>query len=241
MKAIILAGGLGLRLRKIIQDVPKPMAPINGKPFLEYLILYLKGQGVSEVILATGHKSSVIKKYFGSGKRIGMKIRYSYETKPLGTAGAIKKALALIRDESFVVLNGDSYADVNLGRLLKYHFQKKSAITMALVEIDNVSRYGSVRIDRKGKVLKFDEKKNGGRGFVNAGVYVINRNACRCIGRGSVSLEKDILPFMAESGLYGMPVKSFFIDMGLPKDYLSLTVCPDKFFKSVFKTKRKVL
>src|SRR3989344_8926228 len=143
MKAIILAGGFGTRLKDVLGDVPKPMAFVAGKPFLEYQIRLLKEQGINEIILAVHHMSDKIKSYFGNGLRLGVDLIYSEEEIPLGTAGAIKKAQKYL-DDTFLVLNGDSYCPLDLQDLIRFHKSKKSDCTLSLVKSKEAQHYGSL-------------------------------------------------------------------------------------------------
>ena len=172
MKALILAGGFGTRLKEVAGDVPKPMVMIAGKPFLEHQLLYLKDQGIEDVIIAVYHMSNKIKSYFGDGSRWGLDITYSEEEYPLGTAGAIKKAEKYIGD-TFLVLNGDSYSQIDIKKLLEFHKSKKSNFTISLTKSNNAGHYGSVVLDGS-KVRDFIEKKESLNSFVNFLLVPIN-------------------------------------------------------------------
>ena len=222
MKVIVLAGGEGARLREIIKDIPKPMAPIANKPFLEYLILQAVKWHISDIVLSVGYKKEIIKTYFTTGDTWGVKILYSEEVEPLGTGGAIKKAAKLIDDEDFIVMNGDSFLGIDFNQLITFHKSRQSRATMGLMYVDSTNRYGRVEIDDKGNVIRFSEKGIDVSGLVNGGVYVFNRKIIDKIPDGKVSLEKEILPKLINQGLYGIETKGFFIDIGVPKDYLNL-------------------
>jgi NDP-sugar pyrophosphorylase family protein len=225
VKAIILAGGQGLRLREVVADVPKPMAPVAGKPFLEYLVLQLKKYGIVETILATGYKSEVVRSYFGGGERWSMKIGYSEETEPLGTGGALKKAARLSEDPCFLVMNGDSFLNVDLVRLFEFHLSHGALCTLSLVHRNDAGRYGSVILDENGTIRSFAEKGGNSAGFINGGVYCFDRRVLPHIGDGAVSLERDVLPGLTGKGLCGMITTGFFKDIGIPSDYHDL--CDD--------------
>jgi mannose-1-phosphate guanylyltransferase len=156
MKALILAGGFGTRLGGVLRDVPKPMAPVLGKPFLEHQIRRLKEFGITEFVLAVHHMSDKIKSYFGNGLRLGVDITYSEEDSPLGTAGAIKKAQRYI-DDTFLVLNGDSYFDVDINKLLDFHKSKSSKFTIALTNIKDGKHHRVYRKTRR--VRRSDNKR----------------------------------------------------------------------------------
>lgn len=230
MKVIILAGGEGLRLRKIIKDAPKPMVKIADRPFLEYLILQLVKHNLKDIILAVGYKKELIKAHFNNGKHWNVNITYSEEKELLGTAGALKKAASLTDDAEFLVMNADSMLDLNFDELISFHRNKKAIATIALTKVDDLSRYGRVQIDSDNRIIKFDEKGSVGGGFVNGGVYILNRKIIHSIPLGKVSLERNILPHYAKQKLYGMITDGFFIDIGVPEDFLSLCNNPEKLF-----------
>src|SRR3972149_7231807 len=164
MRAVILAGGEGLRLRNVVKNAPKPMARIAGSPFLEYLILQLIRWNIKEIVLSIGYKGGIIKSYFGNGKKWDVKILYSEEVFPLGTGGALKKASSFIDSDRFVVMNGDSFFDADLTKLLEIHNKRNAIATVALTSVENKSRYGSVDVNNDHEVLRFIEKDTGGYG-----------------------------------------------------------------------------
>jgi len=219
MTAIILAGGFGTRLRQTIADIPKPMAPVNGRPFLQYLLEFLIRENVTSVILSVGYKHDIIQKQFKSNYR-NLEITYCVEKEPLGTGGAIHHALQLSTESSLFVLNGDSYYDISLSQLLDFHNNKKSDFTIALKELKDFDRYGTVKIDQTGRVVQFEEKKKIDVGFVNSGVYCVNKNIFSTKKwPETFSIEKDFLQTNSEMNLYGMTLNGYFIDIGLPEDY----------------------
>jgi len=220
MKAIILAGGEGKRLRPVINDIPKPMAPIKGKPFLEYIILQLKSQNLKDIIISTGYKGSIIKNYFQDGGNWDINIEYSEEDKPLGTGGALRKAGELIDDEQFIVMNGDSFFDIEFKQLISFHEEKQAVATISLAYAETIERYGHVEIGNDGEITKFVEKGNSvSAGHVNGGIYILNSELINKIPLGQVSLETEVLPNLINRGLFGMKFKSFFIDIGKPEEY----------------------
>jgi len=222
VQTLILAGGLGTRLSKILNDKPKPMAPVAGRPFLEYLILQLKKYGLTDIVLCTGYLGEQVQGYFGNGDRWGVHISYSQEKEPLGTGGAIKLAEKLVQRENFVVMNGDSFLDVNLNGLITYHLEREALATMALVKVEDPTRYGTVEINEKGEI-----GKSSGSKFVNGGIYVFNRKVFDYIPESKVSLEKEVFPKLIGKGFYGMSTKGFFIDIGVPEDYKRLEANPN--------------
>ncbi|HZU70435.1 MAG TPA: nucleotidyltransferase family protein [Ktedonobacteraceae bacterium] len=228
MQALILAGGAGTRLRPVLAQLNKPMAPIGGKPFLEYLLLQLKKHQVDEVILCLGYKADLIQSHVGKGDRWGIKVNYSYEPELRGTAGALKLAGDLIHEEDFFVMNGDSLFDIELQALMSYHREMEALATLALTDVDDMQRYGAVGLNEAGRITSFIEKGQGHtRGLINGGVYVFARKLLDFIPAGKpVSLENDILPRLIGQGLYGLPLNGFFIDIGMPADYTRLQSHP---------------
>lgn len=230
MKSLFLAGGLGTRLRGIVNDQPKPMIFVANKPFLEYLILQLKRYGLTDIVLCIGYLGEQIRQYFDDGSRWGVHISYSYENKPLGTGGAIKLAegfVKLVKEDKFLVMNGDSYLDVNLNMLINYHLKMGALATMALGEVEDASRYGAVEISENGEIKSFLEKGQGLRSrLINGGIYVFDRKIFEYIPEGKVSLEKEVFPKLIGQGFYGMPINGFFIDIGIPEDYERLQENP---------------
>lgn len=170
MQAIILCGGLGTRLKSVIKDIPKPMAPINDKPFLEFIFEYLKKQGIKEVILAVSYKYEVIKEYF-KDEFLGIKIKYSIEKEPLGTGGAIKEALKIIKNETYV-LNGDTFFGIDLSKLKL----NGSKICLALKQMNDFDRYGTVNVNEQGFVISFEEKIFKNQGLINGGIYLLTKD-----------------------------------------------------------------
>jgi D-glycero-alpha-D-manno-heptose-7-phosphate kinase len=219
MKAIILAGGMGTRLREVVSDRPKPMALIAGKPFLDHQINFLREQNINEIILAVYYMSEKIKSYFGDGNRYGVDITYSEEETPLGTGGAIKKAEKYIND-TFLVLNGDSYSKIDLGKFLDFHKLKKSDASLSLKKCENTSEYGNVII-KDNKIMNFLEKKESREGLINTGIYIFEPNIFDYIpSEKKVSLEEEVFPVLAKNGnLYGYIQDGYFIDIGRPETY----------------------
>jgi len=232
-RAIILAGGLGTRLRAAIKDVPKPMADINGKPFLEYLLRFLSDQGIEEVIISCGYKHELVGNYF-QGRFGGLKIRYSIESEPLGTGGAIKKALESYRAENgedVLILNGDTFFNITVKELYDFHKARNSYLTLALKSLKNSDRYGTVKIDRNNKITGFEEKKPQKEGLINGGIYILDVNFFKSLNLklnlpAVFSFEKDFLEVYynyQDFGLYGLTFgeNNYFIDIGIPSDYES--------------------
>jgi dTDP-glucose pyrophosphorylase len=203
------------------------MVPVANRPFLEYLILQLKRQGLTDIVLCTGYLGEQVQKHFGGGSMWDVNISYSQEPEPLGTGGAIKLAEELIEDENFLVMNGDSFLDIDLNRLIDYHLERNALATMALVEIENPARYGAVEITERGEIESFVEKGQRSESkLINGGVYVLNRKIFEFISKGKISLEKEVFPKLIGKGFYGMPVRGFFTDIGVPADYKRLQENP---------------
>ena len=218
MEAIVLAGGFGTRLSTVVSDVPKPMAPINGRPFLEYLLDDLNEKGISRVILAVGYKKEIIKSHFKE-KYKNIDIIYSDEDIPLGTGGAIKKALTLAKDENIFIINGDTFFDVDLKEMYQFHKKNSSKLTLAIKEMEKFDRYGSLILEGD-KIIKFEEKKCVDKGYINGGIYLIKKELLNKEEKESFSFEKDILEnkkFQIEK--YGHKSEGYFIDIGIPEDY----------------------
>jgi len=218
--AVILAGGLGTRLRSILGDLPKALAPVAGKPFLTYQLDWLKRCGVRRVVLCTGYQHQLVQDCLGDGTDLGLSIHYSVEEQPLGTAGALRKAKDKITG-TFLVLNGDTYLDVDLKALLSYHRETAALTTLALMQVDQADRYGTVVVDAGGRISGFCEKGQSGEGLVNAGLYVCEPSLLGCFPEGEpLSLEMDVFPSLARQGLLrGYVVEGYIRDIGTPESY----------------------
>ncbi len=219
MKAIILAGGLGTRLGNLLGGLPKPMAPVNGKPFLELLILMLKRWNIDEIILSVGHRKEIIEEYFGDGQSWGINIAYSRENEPLGTGGAISAAMMMHEDDRYLVMNGDSYFDLDFDSLRNFHELKEAQATLALTWIKDTGRYGRVDLNERDEITGFREKQNAQEGYINGGIYILARSVSSIIAPGQVSFEREVLPELIGKGLYGYAQNGFFMDIGIAEDY----------------------
>jgi D-glycero-alpha-D-manno-heptose 1-phosphate guanylyltransferase len=211
VEAVVLAGGLGTRLRAAVSDVPKPMAPVGGRPFLERLLDYWIAQGVRRAVLAVGYMHDRIRQHFGDEYR-GCAIAYSVEDQPLGTGGALLHALPLVKSNTFLALNGDTYFAVPLEALADFHRQRDADVSMSLFRSDN-PRYTGVSLNPDGRVTGF-----GGAGLVNGGVFLFRRAALEGLPAKVASLEKDVLPGM-KGAIYGCVFDVPFVDIGLPEDW----------------------
>ena len=219
MEAIVLAGGLGTRLQSVVADVPKCMAPVAGKPFLYYLLTTLETAGFQHIILALGYKHETIETWL-EGFKTSMNITSVIEDTPLGTGGGVRLALSKATQSSVFIFNGDSYLRLDYQSLLKCHIDKKALATLALKQMFRFDRYGKVEIDDKARIVRFGEKQYCDAGFINGGVYVLNRNALEKFPE-KFSLEKDFFePEVSKGKLAGFPTNGYFIDIGIPEDYL---------------------
>ncbi|EEW9940539.1 NTP transferase domain-containing protein [Campylobacter jejuni] len=214
MQAIVLAGGLGTRLRSVVQDLPKPMAPINGKPFLAFVLDYLKKQGIAEIILSVSYKYELIQEYF-KDEFHGMRIRYNIEKELLGTGGAIKDALKLIKKEAYV-LNGDTFFDIDLKKLILDH----SKICIALKQMQNSDRYGTVNVDDQGFVTSFEEKVFKKQGLINGGIYLLKKDIFDKFDlEKKFSFEEFLQENYKSLKIQTQIFNDYFIDIGIPEDY----------------------
>jgi D-glycero-alpha-D-manno-heptose 1-phosphate guanylyltransferase len=218
-EAIILAGGMGTRLQKVVSDVPKPMAQVSGKPFLYHILKWLEKYSIEKVIVSAGYKADVIIKYFGdSFDRIS--IVYAVEEKPLGTGGAVKFALGQISGNETLILNGDTWFPIDLDRFCSSHEETESIFSIALKRMKNFSRYGSVECEGN-TIIRFNEKKMCSDGFINGGIYLADRQFIELRLLPEVfSLEKDLLEKVVGSGIIKCQIfDDSFIDIGIPEDY----------------------
>jgi len=223
--AIILAGGLGTRLRPVYSAGPKSMAPVADRPFLDYVLTWLRDQGVEDVVLCVGYKRSSIRKFVRKGRKWGLRVRYSVETQLLGTGGAVKKAQPLISGDTVLVINGDTLLRVNLRDLVEFHKRRRAAATLTTVKMKDHQRYGSVSLDRSNRIIRFREKNvmlaRTPTALINGGVYVFATAIFnRLQSRRPISLEKDVFPQLAaDRRTYGFITSAPFIDIGVPDDF----------------------
>ncbi len=223
MEVVILAGGLGTRLRSVVNEVPKCMAPIAGKPFLWYLLKYLSRFEVSKVVLSVGYLREVVCKWIDEVKEVfPFEFDYAIEDTPLGTGGGIKLALGKTSDSNVAVLNGDTFFDVDLDALMDAHKRLNAAITVALKPMRNFDRYGSVIFDKTdSRIRLFKEKTYCEEGLINGGVYIVSR--LEPVFKGlpeKFSFEDSVLvPQCKRDRLFGFIQNGYFIDIGIPEDY----------------------
>ncbi len=219
-EAIILAGGLGTRLRSVVSNLPKCMAPVAGKPFLYYVINYLQKQGVDNFIFSIGYLNEAIKNFLSNNYPL-LNYQLSIEEEPLGTGGAIYLACKKANAENVLALNGDTMFTAGINALLDFHLQKKAECTLALKPMRQFNRYGVVRLDENNCINLFEEKKYYPDGLINGGVYAINKN--KFLNRSfpeKFSFEKDYLEaYVKEKKFYGFEQDRYFIDIGIPEDF----------------------
>lgn len=228
--ALLLVGGQGTRLRPVISSTPKPLARVGQQPFLELLVRQLQRQGIQRLVMCTGYMSSQIEEEFGNGTAWGLNVQYSRESQPMGTAGALKLAQPFVADgEDFVVMNGDSFVEVDFGALIRFQREKKGIASFAVVSVPDAARYGTVKVDSHGQVEGFLEKTGANLpGTINAGVYAFNQEIFRHIPDGPASLEKDVFPKILTHGVYAFQVQGMFIDIGTPEDYARAQILRDR-------------
>jgi D-glycero-alpha-D-manno-heptose 1-phosphate guanylyltransferase len=226
--AVLLVGGMGMRLQSVLPSTPKPLAPLGDTPFLELLVTQLRAQGIRRLVMCTGHLANQIEQRFGNGRQWDLTIEYSKEARPLGTAGAIKLAEHYLEDDSdFVVMNGDSFLEIDFRQLIRFHHEHGGVASLAIRRVPNAARYGTVRVNESHRITAFDEKRGLEEpGLISGGVYVFKRAILEHIPDGPSSLEKDVFPQLLEEGMFAVQQDGMFIDIGTPEDYArAQTLC----------------
>ena len=218
--AIVLAGGFGTRLQSVVQDVPKPMAPVNGKPFLYWVMKYLVKQNINHIILSVGYKHQTIIDYFGH-KFEQVPLNYAVELSPLGTGGGILLASRFSNFNSFMVVNGDTFFNVPLNEFSDFHFESQSDLSIALKPMNDFDRYGIVETDTSNRVIAFKEKMKREEGNINGGIYITSRSFLESLNlKDAFSFEKDVLEKkLTEKKFCAFQFDKYFIDIGIPEDY----------------------
>ncbi len=220
--AIILAGGFGTRLQSVVSDLPKPIAPVNGEPFLNYQLKYLKHYGIKKIILSVGYLAEKIQDYYKSAYN-DLEITYVVETAPMGTGGGIRLGLEKCSDDYAVVLNGDSFFDVNLHDFFRLHTNETSQFSLSLRKVSDSSRYGTIETDANDRVISFKEKTTEPKeGRINGGVYILNTALYlkQTPAGTNFSIEKDFFEKQLSSlVIKGFEFNGYFIDIGIPEDY----------------------
>jgi D-glycero-alpha-D-manno-heptose 1-phosphate guanylyltransferase len=219
MQAIVLAGGLGTRLRGVVDDVPKPMAPVRGRPFLAFVLDQLADTGFHTAVLAVGYRHEAIRSHFGEVYR-GLALRYSVEDEPLGTGGAIRLAWAEIAASDVFVLNGDTYLELDARAMLKAHVHHRAQLSLAVCHVPDAKRYGALNVS-EGIVRGFREKGQAGPGWINGGTYILGAGLRdRLPERAAFSFEHELLvPDTQYLQPLAFPTSGLFIDIGIPEDY----------------------
>jgi D-glycero-alpha-D-manno-heptose 1-phosphate guanylyltransferase len=228
---IILAGGLGTRLKSVVPDLPKALSPINGRPFLDYILDFLNESGLAKsVILTVGYMAEQIVEKYSSRREYDFEFRFSKEETLLGTGGAIKKALRCSTTDDVMVLNGDSYADVHVKDVISFHREKSASMTIVVKRIGNPDKYGLVEFNNDQRITSFNEKLTGAtEGHINAGIYLFKREIFNGVEEDrAISLERELMPFFINNhGVYAFATGGKFIDIGTPETYL----IAEEFFK----------
>ncbi|WP_034326254.1 nucleotidyltransferase family protein [Aminobacterium mobile] len=223
--AVILAGGLGTRLRSVVSDCPKALAPIQGKPFLHWLLSFLSRRGIGECLLLLGYKAEQIMEYCGDGRAWGLSINYSLEPAPLDKGGALRFALPQIHHDDFLFLNGDTILDVDIPSMFSTSRERGSHVLIGLRKGPSIERMDPVEIDGAGKVLRFGDvtipADERGEWFVNGGVYVVKKHVVESLPEGRLSWEKQVLPTLLrkKQPVHSLQSRGYFIDIGVPEDY----------------------
>lgn len=220
MEAIILAGGLGTRLRSEVKDVPKPMASINSRPFMEYLLDHMIGEGVNRVIFSVGHKANIIEDHFGNAYH-NCEIVYAKEETRLGTGGAIKNAMQYVLGQDVIIGNGDSIFKANLKTQVEQHRKTGADVTMTLKPMLDFDRYGTVDLDENGRIVQFNEKRPTKEGLINTGTYIFKVGAFRSLDfPEKFSIEKEFFEtHLTKMKFVGSSSNGYFLDIGIPTDF----------------------
>jgi NDP-sugar pyrophosphorylase family protein len=221
---LILAGGRGTRLQSAVPDCPKVLATVNGRPFVLHLLDALADAGFRRAILCTGWRAAQVEQALGTS-HLGIALAYSVETSPLGTAGALRQAVPLLASASVMILNGDSFLEVDYGALCAWYRATQPALGLVLRWMPDVRRYGRVETDTEGRVLRFEEKSAAaGAGYINGGIYLTAATHLRALPAGVPwSLETQWLPSFPPGALRGFPCTGRFIDIGTPESYRAAT------------------
>jgi mannose-1-phosphate guanylyltransferase len=227
MQALILVGGEATRLRPLTCNTPKSMVPVLNIPFLEHVIRYLSGHGVKEIILAQGFLPKPMEEYFQDGSRFGIKLTYALESRPMGTAGAVKNAEQHLED-TFLVLNGDIFTDLDITAMLQFHRQRRAKATIALTPVEDPTAYGLIEASSDGRVTRFMEKPSWDQittNMINAGTYVLEKEVLKRVPpQTNFSFERQLFPNLLEQGepVCAYPSQAYWIDIGTPEKYLQL-------------------
>lgn len=219
-ECIVLAGGLGTRLRSVVADKPKCMAPLGEQPFLYYLLQYLHKQGINHAVLSLGYLSEQVINWCNS-MELPLRVSFTVETEPLGTGGGIINALSAVKGNEIFIVNGDTYFDVDLAAFNNFHQAHQSPLSLALKPMKQFDRYGSIQLDEHQQITRFHEKKYCEEGLINGGIYRTSAGFLESLSLPEkFSFEKEVLEPGAHAGkLYGFISDTYFIDIGIPEDY----------------------
>jgi D-glycero-alpha-D-manno-heptose 1-phosphate guanylyltransferase len=226
--AVLLVGGKGTRLQSVVSSAPKPMAAVGEQSFLELLVRQLSSQGIRRLVMCSGYLAEQIESKFGNGSGWDVSIEYSRESQPMGTAGAVRLAKGHLDEAAdFLVMNGDSFLEMDFAQLVQFHRKRTGLASMAVAPVEDTGRYGTVQVDSGSRVIGFTEKTGvGGPGLINAGVYVFNRAIFEHIPETPTSLERDVFPKILNRGVNALEQRGMFIDIGTPEDYArAQTLC----------------
>jgi D-glycero-alpha-D-manno-heptose 1-phosphate guanylyltransferase len=231
--AVVLAGGLGTRLRSLVEDRPKVLAEVHHRPFIEYLLEQIMTAGIKRAVMCTGYQGEKVRAEFGNHYQ-DLDLLYSHELVPLGTGGALRLAFPLIASDPVLVMNGDSYFNADIRDFCNRHTSAGSMASIMLAQVENTGRYGRIEINPDGSIVRFIEKgQDIAPGWINAGIYLFSREFIRCIPPYRfISLEEKILPQCIGDKFFGFTYQGEFIDIGTPESYRQA----DAFMQPLFKT-----
>lgn len=217
---VILCGGLGKRLRPVVDGRPKSMADVNRRPFLNVLLQYINSYGFKRAVLCTGYMGGIIREYYQKNST-SLKIVYSEEKEPLGTGGALKKSEPLIKSKTFLVMNGDSFCPIDFSKFIEFHLMQKALVSIALTSVKQGRNSGKVRLDNNNRIASFEEKAElKGRQYSSVGIYLMEKRIFSLMGkREKFSLEYDFFPDLIEHGYYGYITEENLLDIGTPEEY----------------------
>jgi NDP-sugar pyrophosphorylase family protein len=242
VQAAILAGGAGSRLRSVVSDRPKVLAEVGGRPFVVYLLEQLSVSGISRAVLCTGYMAEKVRELLGDTYG-PLELLYSREDEPLGTGGALRLALPLLSADTVLVMNGDSYMDVDLCAFVEWFFRAERQAALVLTKVGDTARYGTVAFDEEQRITAFEEKgTRSGAGWINAGVYVMRKSVIASIAPGRLcSLERELFPSLAGEKLFAFCADGRFIDIGTPESYAAAAdVLAVKRWESIGKSGRAI-
>ncbi|MDR0344171.1 MAG: nucleotidyltransferase family protein, partial [Nocardiopsaceae bacterium] len=226
MKAVVMAGGEGTRLRPMTANQPKPMLPVANKPIMEHVLKLLKRHGFDETVVTVQFLASLVRNYFADGEDVGMSLQYATEESPLGTAGSVKNAEDALRDDTFLVISGDALTDIDLSAMVAYHKKQGALVTVGLTRVPNPLEFGIIIVGEDGRIQRFLEKPTWGQVFsdtVNTGIYVMEPEVLAHVAAGEqVDWSGDVFPELLESGapLYGWVADGYWEDVGTHQSYL---------------------